>query len=532
MGSFMWEIPKSEGLKNWTKTWFSCEETGMGLDLSHLGEGTRELEVMEAQLLEALDEMAELEAGAIANPSEGRMVGHYWLRAPELAPKGLGTEIQETRRACLEFGRKVREGEIFPSEGGRFSKVLAIGIGGSALGPQLLQDALGKPGQGLETLFFDNTDPDGFARTLQRIGEELKSCLVLVTSKSGGTKETRNGMLVARSAFEQAEIPFARQAVAITGKGSALDALANDEGWLARFPMWDWVGGRTSICSAVGLVPGALMGIEMEQFLEGAAAMDRGTRKRDLQKNLAAKLALSWFLCGKGRGARDMVILPYRDQLGLFGRYLQQLIMESLGKEKDLQGRIVHQGLSVYGNKGSTDQHAYVQQLRDGLDNCFVCFLRVLENGPNANIAVEKDGTTSGDYLDGFLLGTRRALSEKGRPNLTLCIPKMSAFALGALVGLFERTVGFYASMIGINPYDQPGVEAGKQAAGQLLGLRRKILSSLKEVERDFEALLQSLPPKTDVESVWLVLQHLLANSKRTGVQRNHAGTFILHEQN
>ncbi|HHI81238.1 MAG TPA: glucose-6-phosphate isomerase [Planctomycetes bacterium] len=564
----LWEgaldLPEGAALGDWAKTWFSCGETGFGLDLSKLGPAGRGLASMEAPLRAALEEMEALEAGAIANPSEGRMVGHYWLRAPELAPEGLGEEIAATREACLEFGRRVRAGEVFPACGGRFTKVLAIGIGGSALGPQLLQDALGEPGAGLPTLFFDNTDPDGFGRTLRGLGEELRSCLVLVTSKSGGTKETRNGMLVARAAFEAAGLPFARQAVAITGKGSALDALAEEESWLARFPMWDWVGGRTSVCSAVGLVPGALMGIDMGRFLEGAAAMDRGTRKKELRQNLAAQLAAAWYLCSEGRGARAMVALPYRDRLGLFGRYLQQLVMESLGKREDRKGRVVHQGLTVYGNKGSTDQHAYVQQLRDGLDNFFVCFLRVLEDGsggdPASALPVDEDGATSGDYLDGFLLGTRRALSENGRPNLTLCIPRLDAFALGALVALFERTVGIYASLVDINAYDQPGVEAGKKAAGELLDLRRNILRLLGEGAKSFEELLGSLPPQTDAESVWLVLQHLVANSQRTGVTKSPggssggsstgssgegssgspagssaggpAGTFSLHEQN
>ncbi len=529
-----------EALKHWSKTWFTCEETGFGLDLSKLGiAGSGAGGKLEEALLGALGEMDGLEGGAIANKSEGRMVGHYWLRAEQLAPEGFGEEIKATKEACLEFGRRVRAGELFPAGGGRFTKVLAIGIGGSALGPQLLQDALREPGEGLETLFFDNTDPDGFARTLQEIGEELKSTLVLVTSKSGGTKETRNGMLAARAAFAEAGLPFARQVVAITGKGSALDRLAEEEGWLARFPMWDWVGGRTSVCSAVGLVPGALMGIDMEGFLAGAAAMDRGTRGKDLRHNLAAQLARAWFLCGEGRGARDMVVLPYKDRLGLFGRYLQQLVMESLGKEKDREGNIVHQGLAVYGNKGSTDQHAYVQQLRDGLDNFFVCFLRVLEDGPEgslavSSLAVDEDGATSGDYLDGFLLGTRRALSERGRPNMTLCVPRVDAFALGALIALFERTVGIYASLVDINAYDQPGVEAGKKAAGRILALRKGILAALREGDKSFDQLLVALGEGgtlADAESLWLVLQHLLANPQRSGVTQNPAGTFTLHEQ-
>ena len=135
--------------------------------------------------------------------------------------------------------------------------------------------------------------------------------------------------------------------------------------------MFDWVGGRTSITSAVGLLPGALIGCDIRDFLAGAAQMDAATREADLRRNPAALMAASWHVAGGGRGQRDMVVLPYRDRLEVFSRYLQQLVMESLGKRLNRNGEVVHQGIAVYGNKGSTDQHAYVQQLRDGVDNFF-----------------------------------------------------------------------------------------------------------------------------------------------------------------
>src|SRR5438132_12501596 len=158
-----------------------------------------------------------------------------------------------------------------------------------------------------------------------------------------------------------------------------------------------------------------------------------------------------WFYIGDGRGARDMVVLPYKDRLELFSRYLQQLVMESLGKEKDLSGRTVNQGLAVYGNKGSTDQHAYVQQLRDGINNFFVTFIEVLTHrSESAELDVEP-AITSGDYLNGFLLGTRNALHENGRESITLTLNDVSPASVGALIALFERAVGLYASLININ---------------------------------------------------------------------------------
>src|SRR5437588_11197008 len=151
--------------------------------------------------------------------------------------------------------------------------------------------------------------------------------------------------------------------------------------------------------------------------------------------------------------------------------------MESIGKQFDLQGRRVNQGLSVYGNKGSTDQHAYVQQLREGVPNFFAVFIRVLESGGSSQ---EVDpGVTAGDYLHGFLLGTRTALFENYRESMTITVPRVDARVAGGLIALFERAVGLYASLIGVNAYHQPGVEAGKKAAASVLALQSKVLATL-----------------------------------------------------
>src|SRR5437667_4340233 len=165
--------------------------------------------------------------------------------------------------------------------------------------------------------------------------------------------------------------------------------------------MHDWVGGRTSVMSAVGLLPMALLGFEIDRFLEGAAAMDQLTRVDVVEQNAAMLLALMWFYAGEGKGTKDMVILPYKDRLALFSRYLQQLVMESLGKERDRDGKVVHQGIAVYGNKGSTDQHAFVQQLREGVPHLFATFIEVLRDRTGRSPEVEP-GVTSGDFLSGF----------------------------------------------------------------------------------------------------------------------------------
>jgi len=329
-------------------------------------------------------------------------------------------------------------------------------------------------------------------------------------------------MLLVADAYRAAGLEFPRHAVAITMAGSRMDQTAIAERWLARFPMYDWVGGRTSELSAVGLLPAALQGLDIDALLEGAAACDEATRRRDLKTNPAALMALMWYHATDGKGRKDMVVLPYKDRLLLFSRYLQQLIMESLGKELDLNGRRVEQGLTVFGNKGSTDQHAYVQQLREGVPNFFAMFVRVLEDG-GVPFEVEP-GVTAGDYLHGFLLGTRAALFENGRESMTITIVRVDARTVGALIALFERAVGLYAGLLGINAYHQPGVEAGKKAAASVLAMQVKVHRALSDVPRSAADIATAVGSPEGVETVHFLLEHLatngrarISNGERTG---------------
>jgi glucose-6-phosphate isomerase len=319
-------------------------------------------------------------------------------------------------------------------------------------------------------------------------------------------------MLEAAAAFKAAGLDYPKHFVAVTGAGSKLEETARQEGWLAQFPMWDWVGGRTSELAAVGLLPAALQGIKIDQLLAGAAAMDKVTRQPVTSRNPAALLALMWYFATDGVGAKDMVVLPYKDRLLLFSRYLQQLVMESLGKEKDRQGRVVNQGIAVYGNKGSTDQHAYVQQLREGVKNFFVTFVEVLEDRAGPSLEVAPD-VTSGDFLQGFYLGTRDALSEKDRWSVTITLADVSPRAVGGLIALYERVVGLYGSLINVNAYHQPGVEAGKKAAGSVIALKLRLSAALRAAPGQAftaEQLAQSVGG--DPELAFKILEHLAAN--------------------
>jgi glucose-6-phosphate isomerase len=221
-----------------------------------------------------------------------------------------------------------------------------------------------------------------------------------------------------------------------------------------------------------------------------------------------------WYYATDGKGAKDMVVLPYKDRLLLFSRYLQQLVMESLGKEFDLKGNVVNQGIAVYGNKGSTDQHAYVQQLREGVNNFFVTFIEVLKDRDGTSFDVEP-GVTTGDFLQGFYLGTRDALSEKDRTSISITLADVSPRSLGILIALYERVVGLYASLVGINAYHQPGVEAGKKAAGSVITLKLQITAKLQAAAgQSFtaESLAAALGASVNPELVFKVLEHLAAN--------------------
>jgi glucose-6-phosphate isomerase len=498
--------------------YLECPLLGLALDLSRMNFEADFFARMEPRIQKAFAAMAELERGAIANPDENRMVGHYWLRNPAIAPtQDIRREIEETISQIKAFASDVHNGVIHGAAG-RFTNLLLIGIGGSALGPQFVSHALSHPQADKLRLFtFDNTDPDGMDRVLANIGRNLGATLCIVISKSGGTKETRNGMIEAKAAYERDGLVFGQHAVAITREGSELDKYAVKERWLQRFPMWDWVGGRTSELSAVGLLAAALQGFDIESMLAGAKACDEQTRLPDVNVNPAAQLALAWFHSGNGKGTKNMVVIPYKDRLELLTRYLQQLVMESIGKELDLGGNVVSQGIAVFGNKGSTDQHSYIQQLRDGIDNSIVTFIEVLRDRREVSIEVDP-GVTAGDYLNGFLLGTRQALSERSRESLTITIPEVSAFSVGVLIALFERAVGFYASLVDINAYHQPGVEAGKKAASAILELKQRVLTYMEAnrgVAQTPLAVATGMGAPDEIETVFKICEHLAANPHR-----------------
>lgn len=212
-------------------------DLGLMVDISRMNFPEDYFDGMEPRIQKAFRDMDALESGTIANPDERRMVGHYWLRAPDLGPKPeIREEIKDTLHSIKNFAQKVHSGRMKAPNNRFFSRLLIIGIGGSALGPQFVSRALGTSKDSMKPFFFDNTDPDGIDLILEEMGESLSETLILVVSKSGGTIETRNGMVEAKAVYESKSLPFEKHAVAITEPGSDLDHLAQNEKWWQGFP--------------------------------------------------------------------------------------------------------------------------------------------------------------------------------------------------------------------------------------------------------------------------------------------------------
>lgn len=449
-------------------------KTGFQINFAGMNVQSDKIESFKKTFVDVHTEMQKIENGEIKNPDENRKVTHFTDRAVYPGSE----EFSDVE----SFVAGIRTGEITGSTGKRFESAIINGIGGSALGPQLVQMAINGPywnelsleqrGGNLKIYFLDNTDTSGAADALKVC--DLATTLVVNISKSGGTQETKNNMILLRNAYNAAGLPFARHACAITMKGSELDCLANSEQWLRIFEMADSIGGRTSVTSIVGHLPAALAGVDFRAFLNGACHMDMLTREEDLFKNPSYMLAAMWYLAGNGRGDKNMVIVPYSDRLVLLSRYLQQLVMESLGKELDLDGNVVHQGLNVFGNKGGTDAHAFIQQLNDGRNDFFVTFIEVLEDTLAAPIST---GIAMGDYLHGFLTGLSNALRSHGRSVIEIRIPRVDAFDLGLIIAMYERAVAAYAELIHINAFHQPGVQAYKLASKGVI----RLLTSLSD---------------------------------------------------
>ncbi len=354
--------------------------------------------------------------------------------------------------------------------------VLVLGIGGSSLGGRAVYEALGGPPElrvGRRIHFPDNSDPWRLARLLERL--EPKSTLAVAISKSGGTVETAAMLLVVRGWLRDAGVPMNDHLAVVTDpKNGSLRALADKEG-LTALSIPPNVGGRFSVLTPVGLVPGALAGLDVRAMMRGADQMRIRCEAKELRKNPAGLLAALHVLHHRLFDRRIHVLMPYADPLRGLAAWFVQLWAESLGKRRDRQGTIVETGPTPLPAVGATDQHAQVQLFMEGPRDKLVTFVSIDER-PDLEIPKEDGptgylgGHTLGDLLDAEREGTARALAEDRRPSLTVRLSALDAEHLGGLMFVFEAATALAGEMYDIDAFNQPGVELGKRLAFGLLG--------------------------------------------------------------
>jgi glucose-6-phosphate isomerase len=389
----------------------------------------------------------------------------------------------------------------------RFENVVVLGIGGSALGTTAVFSALrpvwhnlvpAEKRDGLPRLFvFDNVDPDGFASNLEAL-DPLNTCF-LVISKSGSTVETTCQFLIAREWVSRSVgEEFRAHFILITDpEQGALRTLASEEGYRScAIP--PGVGGRFSVFTAVGLLPLACAGVDIERLLKGAADFSPHLNKGELFENPAYLNAALQYLAYE-KGLRISVMMPYSDRLRDIADWFRQLWAESLGKKQRLDGTPCHVGPTPVQALGTTDQHSQVQLYMEGPVDKVVTFL-ALENYDQELPIPDYPQAPSMSYLAGHSmaeliqmerLATSAALTRNGRPNCTITLPSVTAESVGALLYMLEVQTLFAGSLFDVDPLDQPGVEEGKAFTYALMGR-----SGFEEKGREYADLQACVKPR------------------------------------
>lgn len=372
---------------------------------------------------------------------------------------------------------------------GRFDNILILGMGGSALGGKAVCEALLPPYWNFLTkeernnfpkiFFLDNIDPDQMNALLKIL--DLKKTLVNVVTKSGSTAEVMAQFMVLKDRME-AELgdDYRKNIIATTDKNiGILKQLSDQEGY-KTFYIPDDVTGRFSVFSAVGLLPFALVGIDIEEITQGIKDMDLALKNTDINCNIAAQNALIHYLADREHGKTISVMMPYSNRLRYVADWYCQLWAESLGKERDRNNNVVNTGQTPIKAIGVTDQHSQIQLYNEGPNNKIITFLRVKEFDTTLDIPniFEYTGIS---YLGGKTINklfnaeadsTMASLIDYKRPNLTITIPKITPYYLGQLLYMFEVQTAITAALYNINAFDQPGVEQSKNYTYALMGRR------------------------------------------------------------
>jgi len=480
---------------------FRLEAVGLSLDFSknHLTARTHELLVELARASDVEARLAAMFDGAIVNPTEGRPALHTALRnrsdePVEVNGKDVMPGIREVLERLSTFSTRVREGNWKGHTGKAITDVVNIGIGGSDLGPLMAVEALAPfAHERLSFHFVSNVDGAHIASTLK--GLDPATTLFIVASKTFTTQETLANAHSARSWFldsPASDADIAKHFVAVSTNAEAVAAFGIDTDNM--FGFWDWVGGRYSLWSAIGLPLVLAIGpAQFERFLAGAHAMDKHVRSAPLEANLPVTLALLSVWYGNFRESRSHLVAPYEQYLHRFPAYLQQLTMESNGKRVHVDGTAVNIATEavVWGEPGTNGQHAFFQLVHQGthviptdfilaleslspigehhlllMANCFAQSEALMKGKSREAVVAEMQAAGIGDNEIEQLANHRTFPGD--RPSNTILMQRLDPFTLGSLIALYEHKVFVEAAIWDINPFDQWGVELGKQLASSI----------------------------------------------------------------
>lgn len=461
----------------------ACELAFGGLRLNYaLNFATPETIALLAKLAKARDVegwRARMWRGEKINTTENRAALHVALRqsgdaAAVVDGHDVIPDIRATQRRIADFTAAVRDGGYVGATGKRIRHVVNIGIGGSDLGPRLAVRALAPYMSGLQVHFVANADA---FELLQLFGQlDPAETLFIVVSKTFTTQETLLNARTARAWLTDklGEKAVARHFVAVSANIDAVKTFGITSELI--FPMWDWVGGRFSLWSAVGLSAALAIGFgNFDRLLQGAAAMDAHFRDAPLASNMPVVLALLGVWLRNFFGCAAHAILPYSERLRELPRYLQQLEMESNGKSVGRDGRPVEAATApiIFGESGTVGQHGFHQWLHQGSDIVAADFIGIAEDDlgyPEQHRALLSNLVAQASAL---AFGQPKAampqnIYEGNRASTLILLDKLDPYNLGMLLALYEHKIFVQSVIWGINPFDQPGVELGKHMARSL----------------------------------------------------------------
>ena len=444
----------------------------------------------ECHLKEAIEKYF---GGDLINNTEKRAVLHTALRAPEnsvvnVDSKNVMPEVAAVKHKIKQFSEEVISGKRKGYTGKAFTDVVNIGIGGSDLGPAMVTEALKFYKNHLNVHFISNVDGDHVLETIKHLNPE--TTLIVIVSKTFTTLETLSNALTVKEWFLKSgsEKDIAKHFVAVSTNLQEIDKFGIDPDNV--FPMWDWVGGRFSLWSAVGLSIALSVGYDnFEKLLKGAHAMDEHFRTAPFEKNIPVVLALLSVWYNNFYGAESQAIIPYTQYLHRFAAYLQQGIMESNGKQTDRDGNAIpyQTGVIIWGEPGTNSQHAFFQLIHQGtklIPTDFIGFKHSLHGNADhhnklmANFFAQTEALLKGKTE----AEVRKEMGDKvnealvpfkvftgNRPTTSFLIDKLTPESLGSLIAMYEHKIFVEGVIWNIYSYDQWGVELGKQLASKIL---------------------------------------------------------------